>query len=177
MLSAVDVAYADTTAAALGLWLDLPRQPALDVLALDVGGVALELRLLGASHQVVAPGLTETVACREGEVAALPARAERAAGPRRYAFASRVERLSAPAFAARARAVRDRAAADPLALAGVFPGSPDALTAIACRPVRGGAAWRTVHLYPATGELVETTATLTAGSGEVVEPTAGLLAC
>jgi hypothetical protein len=44
----------------------------------------------------------------------------------------------------------------------VFPGSPDALTALWCRPLPGGVAWQTVHLYPHTGEAVETASTAVA---------------
>ena len=161
MLAAVEVAYADTTAAALGLWLDLPPQPALEVLAVEVGGIALQLRVLGASHQVVADGLSETVACRDGATGALPPHAERDGAALRYRFASRVHRLGGDELAARARELRLRAARDPLALAGVFPGSPDAVTGIACREAEDGVAWRTFHLYPRTGELVETQTSLT----------------
>lgn len=158
MLAQVAVPYVDTSAAALGLWLDLPRQPALESLTLEVGGLALELRVLGASHQVVAGGLTETVACLPGlDGAELPAARVRVAGGLRHAFSSRVEHLDAPALHARAAELRSRCAADERALCGVFPGSPDAVTAIGCGPAAGGGvAWWTAHVYPGTGEVVTT---------------------
>ncbi len=152
MLTEVAAAYADVSANSLRLALDLPAQPALDCAVVEVGGVTVELRLLGASHQVIAGATSETVACLAGDHAALPPRVERPG----YAFESSVERLSPAAFRARADAVRAAAATDELALAGVFPGSADALTAITCRAVPGGVAWETTHLYPRTGEAVVT---------------------
>lgn len=153
MLTEVAAAYADVSANSLRLALDLPAQPALDCAVVDVGGVTVELRLLGASHQVIAGAVSETVACLPGEHAALPPRVERPG----YAFESTVETLSPAAFRARADAVRAAAADDPLALAGVFPGSADALTALTCRAAPGGGvAWETTHLYPRTGEAVVT---------------------
>lgn len=152
MLTEVAAAYADVSANSLRLALDLPAQPALDCAVVEVGGVTVELRLLGASHQVIAGATSETVACLPGEHAALPPRVERPG----YAFESSVETLAPAAFRARADAVRAAAAADELALAGVFPGSADALTAITCRAVPRGIAWETTHLYPRTGEAVVT---------------------
>jgi len=160
VLAQVTVPYVDTSAAALGLWLDLPRQPALQELKLRVEGIAVELRVLGASHQVVAGGLTETVACLPGLAPSPlpPARAEVVAGMR-HAFASRVETLRPGRLRLRAAELRERCEADERALAGVFPGSPDAVTAIGCAPVtagRGGVSWWTVHVYPGSGEVVTT---------------------
>jgi hypothetical protein len=152
VLTEVAAAYVDVSASSLRLALDLPAQPALDAAVLRVGTIAVELRLLGASHQVLAAGVSETVACLPGEHAALPPRVERPG----YAFESSVEILAPAPFRARANAVRAAAAADPLALAGVFPGSADALTAVTCRAAPGGLAWETAHLYPRTGEVVVT---------------------
>jgi hypothetical protein len=152
VLTEVAAAYADVSASSLRLALDLPPQPALDATVLTVGGIGVELRVLGASHQVIAGGVSETVACLAGDHGRLPPRVERAG----YAFASSVEVLSRAAFRARADAVRAAAAADPLSLAGVFPGSPDALTALTCRPDGAGVAWQTTHLYPRTREAVVT---------------------
>lgn len=59
--------YVDVSAGDLSLTLGLATAPALEVLALDgCGGRAIELRLLGFSHQVLVGGgsdLSETVAC------------------------------------------------------------------------------------------------------------------
>ena len=166
MLTEVATAFVDASAAHLRLTLDLPRQPALESTVVHVAPFAVELRVLGASHQCVVRSpagalLSETVACLEGDDGQpLPGTHERVAGGLRYAFASSVARVSASAVRGRAESLRAAAAADPLGLAGVFPGSPDALTALSCRPVRGGVAWRTVHLYPHTREVVETSSSV-----------------
>ena len=153
MLTTVAVAYADVTAASLCLALDLPPQPALDAAPVDLGDVVVELRVLGASHQVIVGGaISETVACLDGPRDPLPAVVERDG----YRFTSAVEQLTLDALRERAAALRAATARDPCALAAVFPGSPDALTALRCRRTSGGVAWTTVHLYPRTGEAVTT---------------------
>lgn len=157
MLTTVAVAYTDVTAASLCLALDLPPQPALDATAVDLGELTLELRVLGASHQVIAgDAVSETVACLPGADDPLPERVERSAGGLTYRFSSAVEHVAPAALRARADELRRRASADPHALAAVFPGSPHALTGLACRRVPGGVAWTTVHLYPSTDEIVTT---------------------
>ena len=166
MLAQVATAFVDARAGSLRLALDLPPQPALEAVALRVGGVSVELRVLGASHQAIArtPGgdLSETVACLDLGGGPLPAALERRDDGLDYRFSSTVLRPGTEALRARADALRAEAAGDALSLAGVFPGSPDALTALRCRAVPGGVAWETVHLYPHTGELVETATTVTA---------------
>jgi hypothetical protein len=142
VLVRLDTPYADTTAGDLSFALGLPELPALHVLRLP----GLELRLLGASHQVVwttvdGERCVETVACLPGREPHLPSTMDSPG----YAFASGVEPLS---MAPRWREL----AADPHALVGVFPGVPDAVTAL--RVDEGG--WRTWHAYPQTGELVTT---------------------
>jgi hypothetical protein len=157
VLTTVTVAYTDVTAASLCLALDLPPQPALDVVPVDLGGVTVELRVLGASHQVlVGDAVSETVACLQGTTEPLPSTVERAAGGMTYRFTSAVERVTPAALRERADDLRRRAAADPQALAAVFPGSPHALTGLSCRRLDGGVAWTTVHLYPGPGEVVTT---------------------
>lgn len=137
----LDTPYADTTAGDLSFALGLPELPALHVLRLP----GLELRLLGASHQVVwtaADGerCVETVACLPGHDPHLPSTMDGAG----YRFESTVERLGPPIW--------DELAADPRALVGVFPGDPNAVTALRAE----GRGWRTWHAYPQTGELVTT---------------------
>ncbi len=163
------VAYADTRADELSFALDLPAQPALRALELDLAGVALDLRILGYSHQVVItaggpePLLTETVARlpRAGSgVSALPAFHEdrRDAGPAgiiRYSIATSVTSLG-----------DDRADVEALiseldrtkrAVLGVFPGHPHAFTGLRVDPVApGGVQWRSWHAYPGAGQLVQT---------------------
>jgi hypothetical protein len=142
VLVRLETPYADTTAGDLSFALGLPELPALHVLRLP----GLELRLLGASHQVVwtAAGgerLVETVACLPGRDPHLPSSMDGAG----YRFESTVEPLgAAPPW--------QELAADPHALVGVFPGDPNAVTALRAEE-RG---WRTWHAYPQTGELVTT---------------------
>ncbi|MDG4787358.1 DUF2617 family protein [Micromonospora sp. WMMD1102] len=171
MLVNLDTAYEDTTAAELSLALDTPEQPALHLL--DLGrltrlgrpGTRLQLRLLGASHQVVLDGpdggLIETVACLPGRRPELPATlADPATG---YRFTARVRQLSPARLSECAARLRRDLAGDPYALVGVFPGGPDAITALRVgRPGGRDAAgtgrigWRTWHAYPGSGEVVET---------------------
>ncbi|MEV4627427.1 DUF2617 family protein [Micromonospora sp. NPDC049523] len=182
MLVTLDTPYADTTAAELSLALGTPELPALHVLDLahpDRPGVRLRLRLLGASHQVVlqrheggdgdegreptAGELVETVACLPGRSPELPTElADPATG---YRFAARVLRLDPAEMSARTAVLRRELADDPYALIGVFPGGPEAITALrlhlgdptADRPDGGNTiGWRTWHAYPQSGELVET---------------------
>ena len=166
MLAEVATAFVDAKAGSLRLALDLPPQPALRDVRLRVGGCTIELRVLGASHQAIAAvdgaRLSETVACLPAGGGPLPEALERREGPLRYAFTSTVEQLGPDALRERAQALRAQVSGDDLALAGLFPGSPDALTALWCRPVDGGVSWETVHLYPHTGELVGTSSLVVA---------------
>jgi len=162
VLVTLDTPYADTTAADLCFALDLEAQPALSFLDLTVApDCRLQLRLLGASHQVVldtpAGRLTETVACLPSAPAGLPDQVTSAALPAatRYTFRATIQRLPVGAFRAEVTRLRGHFA-DTTVLAGVFPGSPDALTLIAAR----GTAWWTVHAYPQSGELVHTATTV-----------------
>lgn len=180
MLVTLDAPYEDTTAAELSLALDTPERAAL--YTLDLGwldrlghpGVRLRLRLLGASHQVVLDrpardALIETVACLPGLRPELPATlADPVTG---YRFTARVRRLNLGEMSACTSALRHDLADDPYALLGIFPGGPDALTAVRVDPrsesaepahMPGGLRWRTWHAYPQTGELVETETVVTA---------------
>ncbi|MEH0842559.1 DUF2617 family protein [Micromonospora sp. CPCC 205711] len=163
MLVSLDTPYVDTSAADLSLDLGGPERPALHVRDLDLpGGVRLRLRLLGASHQVVltadgsAAPLTETVACLPGGPPHLPGTLHDEAGG--YRFTATVLRPPAGELRTRVAALRADLADDPYALVGVFPGDPDAVTALAVRPdpPDGSVAWRTWHAYPQTNELVLT---------------------
>jgi hypothetical protein len=174
MLVTLDAPYEDTTAAELSLALDTPERAALYTLdlgrldRLGLPAVRLRLCLLGASHQVVLDhpdrdSLIETVACLPGRRPELPATmADPGTG---YRFTARLRRLDPDAMAARTSALRRDLAADPYALIGVFPGGPEAITALrvdrhpqadAPAQVRRALRWRTWHAYPQTGELVET---------------------
>ncbi|GAA2509729.1 DUF2617 family protein [Pilimelia columellifera] len=152
MLVSVQTAYADTSADKLSFALDEPLADALHVL--DLPTVGLQLRLLGASHQVALPdGRIETVACLPGRPSRLPERAE-APG---YRFVARVRLLSAGELSVEVAQLRRTLVSDPNALLGEFPGHPDAITAIQVEPLAGGPLrWRTWHAYPQSGELVTT---------------------
>ncbi|MFV2010385.1 MULTISPECIES: DUF2617 family protein [unclassified Micromonospora] len=179
MLVALDAPYVDTSAAELSFALDLAERPALHVLELPLPGAGggarsgsrpsasqpaglLRLRLLGASHQVVlrtaGHDLVETLACLPGHPPDLPAVVDADDG---YRFSARALRLSAGEFAGRADRLRRQLTGDPHALVGVFPGSPDALTALHTRIDGARISWRTWHAYPQTAELVETETVVT----------------
>ncbi|CAM5729089.1 hypothetical protein STENM223S_07650 [Streptomyces tendae] len=73
-----------------------------------------------------------------------------------YEFAARVEVLTPGAFAARAQELLALVSDHPQGLAGVFPGSPHAFTALLARRHEGQVHWRTWHAYPQEGRLVAT---------------------
>lgn len=154
MLAALDTPYADTRADALSFALGLPALDALAVLAAERAGLRAELRLLGASHQVFAGPVSETVACLPGTPGPLPGGVRTRVGGWSYDFASAVERYADEAGFARAvDRLRARLTGRADALTGAFPGSPHAVTALALEP---GPGWRTWHAYPQTREIVVT---------------------
>lgn len=157
VLVALRTPYVDSRAADLSLTLGGPELPALAVRDLDLpGGPRLRLRLLGASHQVVAGTLTETVACLPGRRPHLPDTLHDATAG--YRFTATVLRPAGDGLRTRVAALRAELAGDPYALVGVFPGDEDAVTALAVAPdpPAGAVAWRTWHAYPQTNELVLT---------------------
>lgn len=173
MLIEVRKPYVDVSARDLSLTIGAPRAAAIDVLELAVGDMAIELRLLGYSHQALVDGerLSETVACVDGVPGALPER--RSDGG--YDFRAHVERHHDEAYRARARGVLAAVAEDPRALAGVFADAPGAaqdarrpapaFTALAAHPLPcgSGVAWTTWHGYPQHGEIVVTRSSLRRG--------------
>lgn len=171
MLVEVHRPYVDVSAADLSLTVGAPAAPALEVLRVTVGGYAVQLRLLGFSHQALVEGLpelSETVACVPGVPGLLPPRSTNGG----YDFRARVERHAGHVYAARAAGVLAGAADDPRALVGVFAGEPGAgdgtrapmpaFTALAAHPLASGRGigWTTWHGYPQTGEIVVTASTL-----------------
>lgn len=76
MLTTLQTAYSDTRAADLAWMLGREPLPALAVLDLRFDGAELQLRLLGASHQVLLQeehgGCSETVACMPGSSTPCP---------------------------------------------------------------------------------------------------------
>jgi hypothetical protein len=177
LIQTIDVPYADTRAAALSFALGLPRLDALAVLPVTPPGDGrppVELRLLGASHQVFVGTFSETVACLPGESEPVPALHRTSVDGWEYEFAS--ETVAHDGDAAFRRAVEDLCGAlagREDALTGTFPGSPYAVTALAVDPVDPVPAapelpaagpharaaltgWRTWHAYPQTREIVMT---------------------
>jgi hypothetical protein len=73
-----------------------------------------------------------------------------------YEFAARVEVLSPGSFAGRAQELLALVSDHPHGLAGVFPGSPHAFTAMLAQWHEGQVHWRTWHAYPQDGQLVAT---------------------
>ncbi|WP_441251308.1 DUF2617 family protein [Kitasatospora sp. McL0602] len=181
MLTTLQTSYTDTRAGDLAWCLGGEPLPALAVrdLRLDSPGTdtttaarsggTLQLRLLGASHQVIlaaGPGeCLETVACLPGRQTPLPARVAKQVAGWEYEFAARIEELPAHIFAARAQELLALVEGHPRALAGIFPGDPSAFTALVAHGDQNRVLWRTWHAYPQEGRLVCTRSSL------VVRPT------
>jgi hypothetical protein len=172
LLAPLDTPYADSRADALSFALGLPRLDALAVLPVDAPDLApriapenapriavVELRLLGASHQVFAGPFSETVACLPGGLGPVPGRFRTAAAGWAYDFtATTVAHDGDAAFRRAVDGLRDRLAGRADALTGTFPGSPHAVTAlaVAAGDAPGELGWRTWHAYPQTREIVMT---------------------
>lgn len=161
MRTSIAAPFADSRAADLRLVYGLARLPALGVHHVPVPGGHIELRVLGASHQVVADldrgSWSETVACLAGRDGRLPESEEMIDGALRSRFAARRSRLAPAEFATRVREVRQCCQDRPDALVGTFPGTPLAVTALLGSGTADGVRWQTWHAYPQTAELVETT--------------------
>ncbi|MEU0341109.1 DUF2617 family protein [Streptomyces bobili] len=157
---ALDAPYLDTDADQLCFSLDLDERPALAEHATTVGGLDVRLRLLGASHQVFAGPVRETVACLLGSVKGLPGTFTRQLPGWSYEFTADTRRLDPASFSDEVAGIRRDVAANPDSLCGIFPGSPDALTAVVVEaadgPHGGGLFWRTWHTYPQHGQIVST---------------------
>ncbi|GGT53386.1 DUF2617 family protein [Streptomyces purpureus] len=160
MLTTLKTSYTDTRAADLAWALGRDPLPALAVLDLELTGAKLQLRLLGASHQVLLEeeqsSCSETVACMPGSSTPLPLGVSKRVGEWEYEFAARVETLSQGSFAGRAQELLALVADHPNGLAGTFPGSPHAFTAMLAQRHEGQVRWRTWHAYPQEGQLVVT---------------------
>ena len=163
MLTRLAVPFVDTRASALSWWLGDDAPPALATLVLTGAAGTLELRLLGASHHVVASAggarCPEVVACGPS-AGGLPGRHDGEVAGARYRFRSTTTTYAPPALARVARRLRRRAEGAEDALVGVFPGSPHALTALTGRELARGWAWSSWHVYPSAGEVVRTRSSL-----------------
>jgi hypothetical protein len=150
----IDTRFADSRAADLSLAYGLRPLPALGTHRVTLGGMTLELRVLGASHQVLLGDWSETVACLPDRPGALPAREERTVGDYAVRFTASCDRPVD--FASAVTRVVAECETDPHSLVAEFPGSPLAVTALSAREADGGVCWQTWHAYPQVGELVWT---------------------
>ena len=157
------VPYRDTRAQELSWSLALPVQPALAARSVRLSGLVLELRLLGASHQVIAWAeeetellCVETVACLPGLAGPLPKRDLRALPGGGYAWSAQTFTLSGAEFDVAVQRIRRAVEANPDSLAGYYPGAPGALTAVLPEAAGAGVRWTTWHSYPQDGRLVRT---------------------
>ncbi|QNP62060.1 DUF2617 family protein [Streptomyces genisteinicus] len=148
--------YLDTDADQLSFSLEQGPLDALAVREVSVGTTAVQLRLLGASHQVLTGPVCETVACLPDVAGGLPGSAAREFDGWSYRFGARVERLDGDRFGERVAWILDRSHGDPAALYGVFPGSPEAVTALCVERRASGLSWRTWHTYPQSRQIVAT---------------------
>ncbi|MEU0471155.1 DUF2617 family protein [Streptomyces olivaceus] len=160
MLTTLNTTYTDTRAADLAWTLGREPLPALASLDVELEDAKLQLRLLGASHQVLLEGeqgsCSETVACIPSSSTPLPLGVAKRVGDWEYEFAARVEVLTPGSFAGRAQELLALVADHPHGLAGVFPGCPHAFTALLAHRREGQVHWRTWHAYPQDGQLVAT---------------------
>jgi len=159
------VAYRDADAAGLRLSFALRRRTALRTTTLRFGHAAVELAILGASHQVLVTVdgrlvVAEAVACGTGGEP-LSRSAEWSKEGRTLRFSSRVRMLSEAAFAATVGRLGHVLERDPCAIVGLFPGDELSTTGLrAWSQPAGRVAWRTWHAYPQTRELVTTWTTV-----------------
>ncbi|MET7304948.1 DUF2617 family protein [Embleya sp. NPDC005575] len=163
MHATLTTTYTDTRADALGWCLGLPLLPALAERTVELGGLKLELRLLGASHQMlITPGrgegepVSETVACVPGAATPLPARVATRLGRWEYEFTALTQRFEDTAFVARVREIVTLASGHEYGLIGDYPGLPYAVTAMVVERCGAGAVWSTWHTYPQECRIVST---------------------
>lgn len=165
------VPFEDASPDDLTFSTDAPRLPALAVRRAEPAGLpgtVLELRVLGASHQVALERdgheWIETLACRPGHDPFLPTVLRRAGpapfaadyetgctvtGHSRRGLLRQVERLLGTSRSA------------PHALVVRFAGDPSALTGVcAWEDGAGGLLWRTWHVYPQVRRIVHSRSVL-----------------
>ena len=167
MRAVLDVRYSDVDPAALRWALGLPPQAALATMRLEVDALEVEVRLLGASHQVIVRGAgftcSETVACGAEGSTGLPGRASRRlpGGAAEYGMVSTNLRFDDPAGVDEyVRALDRRLGERRDALVGMFPAPASAVTAVAVDRTPTGVRWQTWHAYPEVATIVATVADL-----------------
>jgi hypothetical protein len=175
VIAPLEVPYRDVRAADLSWSLDLPDQPPLHSKRYEVGALDVEVRILGASHQLVVRAgerllCRETVACRSDVPGPLPIAIERELDEGyRYEVRCEVRSVCAEYFPAWVVALRDYAGSLPAATIAVFPEIPDAVTAVVVESLPStlhGVLWRTWHTYPhpdGRGDVVATRTVLHLG--------------
>jgi uncharacterized protein DUF2617 len=167
MLTTINTPFTDTGANDLAWALGREPQPSLATLDLELATIRVQLRVLGASHQVLldspAGSCSETVACMPGSNTPLPLGVSKRLGNFEYEFAARVESLSAGSFVGRAQELLALVAEHPHGLAGIFPGDPNAFTALLVQCQGQQVQWRTWHAYPQERRLVATRTRLAPG--------------
>jgi hypothetical protein len=141
-------------------WGLAPRTP-LARRAVVLPTCRLDVRLLGASHQVLAYGTdgllcSETIACETGGHGRLPTTVTCSGADWRYDLRITVSAESATAFARYCEAITSDATGRSASLIGAFPGVPGAITAVVAEALPDGVAWRSWHCYPQTREIVAT---------------------
>lgn len=156
MLTTLQVPYVDTSAGELAWTLDHPQVPGLIMHRVALPGGDVELRVLGASHQVILrhddTELIETVACLPGAEPHLPGRAVRPVNGRTYTFESRVAEVTTRELRRRVAALR----CDDDVLVAAFPSEPDAVTALRPDGDASAVRWQTWHVYPRNKQIVHT---------------------
>lgn len=170
MLAPLTAPHVDTRARDLSWALGVEALDALAVLPVEapaevagrVGLSRLELRMLGASHQVIVTGpggsCSETVACLPGQDGGLPGARVVELDGWTYSFTATVRDCSPRRFRDDVeRLLRDvDGRAD--ALAGRYPQSPHAVTAVVVDSFDGAdpaghrLGWRSWHTYPRVGQ-------------------------
>lgn len=167
MRATTSAPFVDTAAEDLVWTLAHPLVDPLATRTVWMTGSEVELRVLGASHQVVLRSdegeLVETVACLPGVDGGLPGSADRSLrGVGTYRFGSTVEALSRAELSRRVDRLHHEVADSSHGLLVAFPGDPLAVTVLHLTPDSGKPLrWRTWHSYPQSGELVTTTTTVT----------------
>ncbi|KWW97788.1 DUF2617 domain-containing protein [Carbonactinospora thermoautotrophica] len=160
MRTALDTPYTDVCAGQLIWQLGGGPRQALAMLPLQFGDVDLELRLLGASHQVLLASprgaCVETVACVAGQPGYLPEHVSEQVEGWRYEFRAVIKKHDQEAFVREITTLTRTVEAHPAGLVGQFPGSPLAVTILLAQATRGVIGWRTWHAYPQSWEIVTT---------------------
>jgi hypothetical protein len=169
-IAELPVLYRDACAGDLGLSLDLPAQPALVTRQVELGRWSVELRILGASHQVLIARdgealCSETVACHldpDPSRPVLPNQLRRAAPGADYTFECRIERLEPSRFRRRVDELLASLAGAVSALCARFPGDELATTGLRLETTGAGEelSWSGWHSYPRSGEVVTTSSRL-----------------